>query len=77
MSGEAEAVFRNSAQSGHNRRESLLDLDMEKDDGERAKIAGYVDEIEGKIGKLNKIERERSETVKELKEKVNVLHRCI
>lgn len=70
VSGEAEAVFRNSANTGHNRRESLLDLDMEKDDGERAKIAGYVDEIEERIGRLNKIERERSETLKELKEKV-------
>ncbi|VDB87112.1 unnamed protein product [Peniophora sp. CBMAI 1063] len=70
ISGEVENVFRNSAQSGHNRRESLLDLDMEKDDGERAKIAGYVDEIEERIGRLNKIERERSETLKELKEKI-------
>ncbi|KAI0064473.1 BRO1-domain-containing protein [Artomyces pyxidatus] len=69
ISDEVEGVFRDSAR-GHDRRESLLDLDMEKDDGEKAKIAGLVQEIEERLGRLNKIERERDQTLKDLKEKI-------
>ena len=67
-----EGVFTRQAQQGHERSGSLLDMD---DDGEgdwqeREKIGGFVAEIEERIGRLNKISRERKETLKDLKEKV-------
>lgn len=67
---QVEAVFKDSVKAGHNRRESLLDLDMERDDEERHKIAQFVDEIDERLGRLNKIEREREQTLKDLKDKV-------
>jgi hypothetical protein len=72
---ELESVFKESVVMvgrghGHERRESLLDLDMEKDDGEKAKIAGLIEQVEERLGRLNKIERERGQTLKDLKEKV-------
>jgi hypothetical protein len=69
ISGDVENVFKESAQ-GHDRRESLLDLDTDKDDAEKGKVARLVDEIDERIGRLNKIERERDQTLKDLKEKV-------
>jgi hypothetical protein len=69
ISDDVENVFKESAQ-GHDRRESLLDLDTDKDDAERAKIARLVEEIDERLGRLNKIERERDQTLKDLKEKV-------
>ena len=69
-SDEVEQVFKDSVKSGHNRRESLLDLDMERDDDEKRKIGQLVDEIEERLGRLSKIERERDQTLKDLKDKV-------
>jgi len=69
ISDDVENVFKESAQ-GHDRRESLLDLDTDKDDAEKAKIARLVEEIDERLGRLNKIERERDQTLKDLKEKV-------
>ncbi|KAI0313230.1 BRO1-like domain-containing protein [Amylostereum chailletii] len=71
VSDEVERVFRDSATtSGHSRRESLLDLDMDKDEGEKVKITSYLEEIDERLGRLNKIERERDQTLKDLKEKI-------
>ena len=67
-----EEVFTRQAQQGHGRSESLLDIegDGEGDWQEREKIGGFVAEIEERMGRLNKISRERKETLKDLKEKV-------
>ena len=68
LSPQLENVF--SAQETNG---SLLDVDTGSDDQERAdrvKIGLAVDDIEEKIGKLNKISRERGEVLKDLKEKV-------
>ena len=70
LSPEVERLFMERAGSTG---EHLLDLDVgsEADDAqERAKIGGYVDEIEERLGRLNKIARERNEVLKDLKEKV-------
>ncbi|KAJ7594371.1 BRO1-like domain-containing protein [Mycena floridula] len=72
LSPQLEAIFRNSAEGGHSS-EHLLDLDVgnEADDGkERAKIGNFVAEIDERLGRLNKISRERNEVLKDLKEKV-------
>jgi BRO1-like domain/ALIX V-shaped domain binding to HIV len=69
ISDDVENIFKESAQ-GHDRRESLLDLDTDKDDAEKAKIGRLVEEIDERLGRLNKIERERDQTLKDLKEKV-------
>ncbi|KAI9513391.1 BRO1-domain-containing protein [Russula earlei] len=69
ISGDVENVFKESA-AGHDRRESLLDLDTDKDDAEKGKIARLVEDIDERLGRLNKIERERDQTLKDLKEKI-------
>ena len=71
ISDDVENVFKESAR-GHDHRESLLDLDTEKDDTEKTKIAHLVEEIDERLGRLNKIERERDQTLKDLKEKVTI-----
>jgi len=72
LSPEVEEVFRASTGSeGSN----LLDLDIGSDTNdaqERATIGQLVDEIEERLGRLNKIARERSEVLKDLKDKVNI-----
>ncbi|KAF8524228.1 BRO1-like domain-containing protein [Gautieria morchelliformis] len=67
-----EDVFTRQAQHGHERSGSLLDIEDEGEGDwqEREKIGGYVAEIEERIGRLNKISRERKETLKDLKEKI-------
>ncbi|KAH9968158.1 BRO1-like domain-containing protein [Russula dissimulans] len=70
ISDDVENVFKESA-GGHDRRESLLDLDTE-DDAEKTKIARLVEDIDERLGRLNKIERERDQTLKDLKEKIQV-----
>jgi tyrosine-protein phosphatase non-receptor type 23 len=76
LSPEVEEVFRASTERGGgngNQHESLLDLDIGdegKETQERAKIGHLVDEIEERLGRLNKIGRERSEVLKDLKDKV-------
>jgi hypothetical protein len=70
LSPDVEQLFRERAGPGA---EHLLDLDVgsEADDAqERSKIGGYVDEIEERLGRLNKISRERNEVLRDLKEKV-------
>lgn len=73
-SPEVEEVFRASTEKGGAGSENLLDLDVTsetKDEEERTQIAQLVDEIEERLGKLNKIARERNEVLKDLKEKVD------
>lgn len=70
LSPDVKQLFKERAGSSG---EHLLDLDVgnEIDDAhERAKIGGFVTEIEERLGKLNKISRERNEVLKDLKEKV-------
>jgi hypothetical protein len=71
VSGDVENIFKESAR-GQDQRESLLDLDTDKDDAEKTKIGRLVEEIDERLGRLNKIERERDQTLKDLKEKVPV-----
>lgn len=69
---QLEEMFANPSGSAAG---SLLDMDSGADDQERQekiKIGLAVDEIEDKMGKLNKIARERNEVLKDLKEKVRV-----
>ncbi|KAK7460949.1 bck1-like resistance to osmotic shock [Stygiomarasmius scandens] len=70
MSPEVENIFRASTEKGAG--DSLLDLDVgEGDDSrERAKIGQLVNEIDERLGRLNKISRERNEVLKDLKEKI-------
>ncbi|KAF9011772.1 BRO1-like domain-containing protein [Cyathus striatus] len=64
LGADLEQLFRDRAGSsgGH-----LLDLDVsgEDDDRERSKIGAYVQEIEERLGRLNKIARERGEVLKD------------
>ncbi len=74
LSHNLEDVFRASTERGGNSGEHLLDLDIggEVDDAqERAKIGSFVVELDQRLGKLNKISRERNEVLKDLKEKVS------
>jgi hypothetical protein len=71
ISDDVENIFKESARD-QDQRESLLDLDTDKDDAEKTKIARLVEEIDERLGRLNKIERERDQTLKDLKEKVPV-----
>ncbi|GLB39730.1 putative BRO1-domain-containing protein [Lyophyllum shimeji] len=67
---EVEQLFREQAGSEG---EHLLDLETgnEADEAnERAKIGGFVAEIDERLGRLNKISRERNEVLKDLKEKI-------
>lgn len=73
LSPQVEDVFRASTESGGAGSENLLDLDVvseTKDDQERVKIGQFVDEIEERLGRLNKISHERSQVLKDLKDKV-------
>jgi hypothetical protein len=73
LSPQLEELFIASLQ-GQNPSESLLDLDIgaDGDDGkERTRIGALVTEIDERLGRLNKISRERNEVLKDLKEKVH------
>ncbi|KAK0223719.1 BRO1-domain-containing protein [Armillaria fumosa] len=72
LSPQLEDVFRASTETGGNGTENLLDLDLNEgsDAQERKKISNFVTEIEERMGRLNKIARERNEVLKDLKEKV-------
>ncbi|KZS88031.1 BRO1-domain-containing protein [Sistotremastrum niveocremeum HHB9708] len=48
----------------------LLDADVGGDEEERKRIADVVKEIDERLGRINKLGRERNETLKDLKEKV-------
>ncbi|EIW79638.1 BRO1-domain-containing protein [Coniophora puteana RWD-64-598 SS2] len=72
LSDDLEDVFRSSAQGGPPA-DSLLDLDLSSDtsdERERAKIKQYTNEIEERLGRLKKIQYERNEVLKDLKEKI-------
>ncbi len=74
LSPEVEDVFRASTEKAGAGSENLLDLDVTsetKDEDERIQIAQLVDGIEERLGRLNKIARERNEVLKDLKEKVS------
>jgi len=49
---------------------NLLEVEPTADEDERTAITKVVDEIEERLGKLNKITHERGEVLKDLKEKV-------
>lgn len=71
LSDQVEGIFRQSADQGPGG--SLLDLDPnneDRDEEERAKITRLIDEIEQRLGRLNKIAVERKNILKDLKEKV-------
>ena len=73
LSPEVEEVFRASTAQGGAGAENLLDLDVAsetRDEQERAHVAQLVHEIDDRLGRLNKIARERNEVLKDLKEKV-------
>ncbi|KAK0194275.1 BRO1-domain-containing protein [Armillaria mellea] len=72
LSPQLEDVFRASTETGGNGTENLLDLDLNEgsDAQERKKISNFVTEIEERMGRLNKIARERNEVFQDLKEKV-------
>lgn len=70
LSPQVEQLF---SERGGLKPDNLLDLDVgnEVDDAaERAKIKGYVDEIEDRLTRLHMISKERSEVLKDLKDKV-------
>ena len=76
LSPEIEDVFRASTERGGAGSENLLDLDIgseARDDEERVKIGQFVDEIEERLGRLNKIQHERGQVLKDLKDKVRRL----
>ncbi|KAG6828280.1 hypothetical protein H0H92_008552 [Tricholoma furcatifolium] len=66
---ELEAFFSKQGAPGGEGKH-LLDLDEEDDSEERTKIGGFVAEIEERLSRLSKIARERTEILKELKDKV-------
>ncbi|TFY59565.1 hypothetical protein EVJ58_g5699 [Rhodofomes roseus] len=73
LSPQVEEVFRASTDGAGAGTESLLDLDVTNDaqnEDERAQIVQLVDEIEERLGRLNKIAHERIQVLKDLKEKV-------
>ncbi|KAI0752567.1 BRO1-domain-containing protein [Daedaleopsis nitida] len=73
LSPEIEEVFRASTERGGAGSENLLDLDVgsdAKDEEERVKIGQFVDEIDERLGRLNKIQHERGQVLKDLKDKV-------
>ncbi|KAI1792735.1 BRO1-domain-containing protein [Ganoderma leucocontextum] len=73
LSPDIEDVFRASTEKGGAGSENLLDLDIgseAKDEEERIKIGQFVDEIEERLGRLNKIQHERGQVLKDLKDKV-------
>lgn len=73
LSPQLESVFRASTDRAGSTGESLLDLDVGQDtvdDDERNRIGNLVADIEERRGRLNKIGRERSEILRELKDKI-------
>ncbi|KAL5514594.1 hypothetical protein ACEPAG_1910 [Sanghuangporus baumii] len=71
LSDQIEDVFRQSADRGPGG--SLLDLDPsneDRDEEERSKITTFIDELEQRLTRLNKISTERNNVLKDLKEKI-------
>ncbi|PPQ99317.1 hypothetical protein CVT24_009185 [Panaeolus cyanescens] len=70
LSERLEQLF---LERGGTKPDNLLDLDVSSVDDEvkeRAKIKGYVDEIEERLKRLTLISKERSEVLKDLKDKI-------
>lgn len=75
LSPEIEDIFRASTEKGGAGSENLLDLDIgseARDEEERVKIRQFVDEIDERLGRLNKIQHERGQVLKDLKDKVRI-----
>lgn len=75
LSPQVEDVFRASTEQGGAGSENLLDLDVTSEtqgEEERARVAQLVDELEERLGRLNKIAHERGQVLKDLKDKVFV-----
>lgn len=73
LSPQVEDVFRASTEQGGAGSENLLDLDVTSEtqgEEERARVAQLVDELEERLGRLNKIAHERGQVLKDLKDKV-------
>lgn len=69
-STQLESLFA-AAATGGGGGGSLLDMDPDTtDETEREKMRKMVAEIEERLGRINKIARERNEIIKDLKEKV-------
>jgi len=67
--GRLSACFRDGSEP----KQDLLDLDnsaTSSDEAERQRVADLVKEIDDGIGRINKLARERSETLKDLKDKI-------
>jgi len=67
LSGQLDGMF--AAAVGGNQG-NLLEVELTADEDEKTAIAKMVDEIDERLGKLNKIAHERGEVLKDLKEKV-------
>ena len=67
MSGQLEGMFAAAVGGSHG---NLLEVEPTADEDERTAIVKAVDDIEERLGKLNKITHERGEVLKDLKEKV-------
>lgn len=75
LSQELDVVFRESVERGSGAGESLLDLDVGsemKDEEEKRQIEQLVNEIEDRLSGLHKINKERDQVLKDLKEKVEL-----
>lgn len=71
LSPQVEQLF---SERGGSKPDNLLELDVDNDADdakERAKIKVFVDEIEERLKRLNLISKERSEVLKDLKDKVS------
>ena len=80
LSEELDVVFRESVERGSGPGESLLDLDVGsemKDEEEKKRIEQLVNEIEDQLNGLHKINKERDQVLKDLKEKVSPTSLCI
>jgi hypothetical protein len=68
---QLESLFAAAANGGGGGGGSLLEVEPDTtDETEREKMRKLVVEIEERLGRINKIARERNEIIKDLKEKV-------
>ena len=80
LSEELDVVFRESVERSSSQGESLLDLDVSsemKDEEEKRRIEQLVNEIEDRLNGLHKINKERDQVLRDLKEKVIPVSRFI
>jgi tyrosine-protein phosphatase non-receptor type 23 len=67
FSGQLDGMFAAAVAGSQG---NLLEVEPTADEDERTDIAKMVDEVEERLGKLNKIAHERGEVLKDLKDKV-------